>query len=117
MPVYVDDMNMPYRGMRMFHMIAGSTEELVAMADLIGVQRRWLQHAGTAREHFDIAKGKRDLALQHGAVGVTWSQLGHMVMVRRLTGILGEPETAKDEVRRLMRKTGKTCGNGEGRAR
>jgi hypothetical protein len=37
MSVYVDDMGAPYRGMIMFHMIADSSAELLAMADKIGV--------------------------------------------------------------------------------
>lgn len=37
MSVYVDDMGATYRGMIMFHLIADSSEELLAMADKIGV--------------------------------------------------------------------------------
>lgn len=55
----------------MCHMIADSTDELLAMADRIGVDRRWLQHAGTAREHFDISLSKRMLAVRHGASEIT----------------------------------------------
>jgi hypothetical protein len=37
------------------------------MADRIGVARRWIQHAGTPLEHFDICLSKRALAVQAGA--------------------------------------------------
>ncbi len=87
MTVYVDDMHESpvgeFRRMKMSHMIADSTDELLAMADKIGVQRKWLQHAGTEREHFDIAKSKRALAVQHGAVEITMREAAQMVQARR----------------------------------
>ena len=65
--VYVDDMQAPLGRMKMCHMLADSTDELLAMVDRIGVDRRWIQHAGTHREHFDIALSKRALAIAAGA--------------------------------------------------
>jgi hypothetical protein len=82
MTVYVDDMRAPFGRMVMCHMTADSTEELLAMADRIGVQRRWLQHAGTPKEHFDISLGKRALAVRAGAVEVTWREAALQMMVR-----------------------------------
>lgn len=67
MAVYVDDMAAPFGRMVMCHMIADSHEELVAMADQLGVARRWIQDAGTWSEHFDIAKSKKTAALDAGA--------------------------------------------------
>ena len=53
MTVYVDDMHLHPMGqlgrMKMCHMIADSTEELLAMADQIGVDRRWLQKRGSLK--------------------------------------------------------------------
>lgn len=83
MPVYVDDMRAPFGRMVMCHMLADTTEELMAMADKIGVQRKWLQHAGTPREHFDISLSKRELALQHGALAITMSETGRIVRAKR----------------------------------
>lgn len=75
MTVYVDDMHrLPmgsYGRLKMSHMIADTSEELFAMADKIGVARKWLQYPGTSREHFDIAMSKRKLAVEHGAVEIT----------------------------------------------
>lgn len=75
MAVYVDDMEAPYRGMIMCHMSADSTEELLAMADKIGVSRKWIQKAGTWQEHFDICKTKRALAVKAGALEVSMFEL------------------------------------------
>lgn len=83
MPVYVDDMAAPYGRMKMFHMVADTTEELLEMADRIGVARRWLQHAGTPKEHFDIGKGKRAIAVRSGAIEVTMREMAQMVQRKR----------------------------------
>lgn len=91
MAVYVDDMRARYGTMVMCHMLADSTDELLAMADRIGVQRRWLQKAGTDREHFDIALSKRALAVAAGAVEITWREAGAMCRRRRLEA-LGKAE-------------------------
>lgn len=83
--VYLGDMVIPHGRMELCHMVADSTEELFEMADAIGVQRRWVQHQGTPREHFDICKAKRELAVEHGAMEATrrefveamWRKCGH----------------------------------------
>ncbi len=84
MAVYVDNMRANFGRMKMRHMIADSTEELLAMADRIGVQRRWIQCAGTTREHFDIALTKRALAVAAGAIEISQMDLGRMLRARRL---------------------------------
>ena len=67
----------------MSHMMADSTDELLAMADTIGVARKWIQFPGTPNEHFDIAETKRQLALRNGAVLVDGLDLARMVSERR----------------------------------
>jgi hypothetical protein len=69
--------------MIMCHMIADTTEELLEMADKIGVQRKWIQYPGTFREHFDIAKDKKRKALLYGAKLITWTEYGRMVNARK----------------------------------
>lgn len=87
MAVYVDDMHLTPMGqfgrMKMCHMVADTTDELLAMADRIGVQRKWLQHAGTPREHFDIATSKRALAVAAGAIEIRMSDTGRIVRAKR----------------------------------
>lgn len=87
MTVYVDDMYRTkigrYRHMRMSHMIADSSGELLAMADRIGLKRRWLQKAGTADEHFDIGMGLRAKAVAAGALEISMKELAMKCQERR----------------------------------
>ena len=83
MAVYVDDMVASFGRMKMCHMMAETTAELLAMADRIGVARKWLQKPGTHMEHFDIAMSKRRLAVAAGAVEVTRRDLGMLMRKRR----------------------------------
>ena len=96
MTVYVDDMHTTPMGqfgrMKMCHMVADTTAELLAMADRIGVQRKWLQSAGTPREHFDIAMSKRAEAVAAGAVECRMSDVGHIVRAQRLAAAAMAPE-------------------------
>ena len=76
MSVYVDGSLYAYGRMIMCHMIADTPAELHAMADKIGVARRWYQAPPKASFwHYDIAKSKRELALQFGAVECDRSSL------------------------------------------
>jgi Protein of unknown function (DUF4031) len=81
--VYVDNPKYAFGRMKMCHMIADSTDELLAMADGIGVARKWIQRAGSYQEHFDICLSKRALAVQHGAVEATTRQIGNLLRARR----------------------------------
>lgn len=66
MTVYVDNMHMlpmgKFRRMKMCHMVADTPDQLHAMADKIGVARKWFQG-----DHYDICMSKRKLAVQYGA--------------------------------------------------
>lgn len=82
MPVYVDNPAHAYRRMIMCHMIADTLDELHAMADEIGVARRWFQKDASF-PHYDICKSKRALAVKKGAVEVTMRELvSHMKRIR-----------------------------------
>jgi hypothetical protein len=53
----------------MCHMIADTPDELHAMADAIGMSRQWYQVPPKASFwHYDVAKGKRELAISNGAL-------------------------------------------------
>jgi len=81
--VYVDDMRANYGRMVMCHMVADSESELLAMADKIGVARRWHQFPGTPKSHFDIALSKRRIAVAHGAIEISQRDLGLIIRSRR----------------------------------
>lgn len=81
--VYVDDMYAKFGRMKMCHMIADTSEELFAMADKIGLNRKWLQHPGGPDEHFDVSMLLRERAVVNGAQEITWRELGTMTMARR----------------------------------
>jgi hypothetical protein len=67
--VYVDRARNGYGRMFMCHMIADTPDELHAMADQIGVARRWFQTPPKASFwHYDIAQSKRALAIVAGAI-------------------------------------------------
>lgn len=82
MAVYVDHMEAAYRGMIMCHMMADTTEELLAMADKIGVKRKWIQHQGSYMEHFDICLSKRAKAVAAGAKEIGWREAGNLLKER-----------------------------------
>ena len=83
MTVYVDDMAAKYGRMVMFHMVADTEDELHAMAEKIGVARRWHQKAGTVHSHYDICKAKRAQAVAHGAVKVDRAGLAAVLKKKR----------------------------------
>lgn len=76
MSVYVDNAKHPFGRLLMCHMWADTRAELFAMADRIGVQRKWFQRPAdlgvvgmdASWEHFDIAQSKRALAVAAGAI-------------------------------------------------
>lgn len=68
MSVYVDDPIWPFRGMVMCHLLADTPEELFAMADRIGMPRKYFQLHSSP--HFDITEMQRMLAVRAGAIEI-----------------------------------------------
>lgn len=85
MAVYVDDVRHAYGRMIMCHMWADSEDELFAMADRIGVARKWIQRPPKASwVHFDISLGPRALAIAAGAI--LTDKYGPLEHLARLAG-------------------------------
>lgn len=84
MAVYVDDFNCQFGRMKMCHMIADTSEELLQMVDKIGVQRKWIQYPGTFQEHFDISLSKKTIAIGFGAKEITIYELSDITINKRL---------------------------------
>lgn len=82
MAVYIDRMNAPFGRMFMCHMMADTTEELLELADKIGVKRKWIQDKDTYGEHFDICLSKKAEALALGAIEVGWRGI-HSLMKKK----------------------------------
>ena len=85
MAVYVDNVRLPFGRMIMCHMWADAIEDLLEMADRIGVQRKWLQEPPKASwVHFDISLEKKRLAI--GAGALLTDRYGPVEHVARLRG-------------------------------
>ena len=83
MAVYVDDPVHRLGRMLMCHMVADTHQELILMAAHIGVDRRWIQDAGSPKEHFDVCKSKRALAVKAGALEVTSRRIVEIIRAKR----------------------------------
>lgn len=82
MAVYVDNFyvtGITYRNMKMCHMIADTTDELLLMVDAIGVNRKWIQCPGTCNEHFDICFSKRQKAVKLGAIEIGFREYAERI--------------------------------------
>lgn len=89
MAVYVDNFyitGVTFRGMKMSHMIADTREELLAMADAIGMNRKWIQNYDTPREHFDVGLSKRAKAVKLGAIEIGMRELAEKTRTRTYEG-------------------------------
>jgi hypothetical protein len=84
--VYVDNFGevtgRNFGRLSMSHLWADSTEELLAMVKQIGVNPKWIQHAGTLGEHLDICASKRVKAISLGAQSVNFRDYGKEIEKR-----------------------------------
>lgn len=111
MTVYVDDMRAQYGRLVLCHLLATDDAELHAMADTIGVSRRWWQRSARGGDsHYDICLTKRALAIQNGAVPITMRQASAMNARRRITGSLGVPTDAEAWLKQYYRSQSRLTG-------
>jgi Protein of unknown function (DUF4031) len=100
MSVFVDDAQHQFGRMIMCHMWADTLDELLAMADTIGVQRKWLQQPPKASwVHFDIALSKKALAIKSGAI--LTDKYGPVEHVARLRSEMSNPEIRAIGIKKL----------------
>jgi len=83
MAVYVDNVRIPFRGMRMSHMIADDLGELHDMAIAIGMKREWFQE--NSFPHYDVSDERRVAALALGAAAVERKEL--VLVMRRYRAV------------------------------
>ena len=105
MTVYVDDVRHRFRHMVMCHMWADSLDELLAMADLIGVQRKWLQQPPAASwVHFDISLGKKSIAIEAGAVLTDrYGPIEHLARIEAAADDPGRAARGRSQLIRIAR--------------
>lgn len=93
MAVYVDDVRHYCGRMIMCHMWADTLDELFAMADRIGINRKWIQghprlSHGKARKagwvHFDVSLARKNRAIEYGAI--LTDRYGPIEHIARLDG-------------------------------
>lgn len=98
MTVYVDDMLLPAdvpNGKRIVsgrwsHLMADTREELDEFADRLGLSRSWIQHPGTYKEHYDVTRNRRDLAIKLGAVKIGYLSTEFVALMNRKRQTLGQ---------------------------
>ena len=89
MSVYVGPAIWPKGRMKMCHMMADTTEELMNMARHLNLKPEWIQNPGGPSEHFDVGKAKRRMAIKFGAEPVSdkWLVV-NLVRRRRIEDIM-----------------------------
>ncbi|KRC54146.1 MULTISPECIES: DUF4031 domain-containing protein [unclassified Nocardioides] len=83
MTIYVDDMQLaarvgPVEGV-WSHLLSDlpgeeGQRELIAFAERLGIDPRWIQNEGTTTEHFDVREPMRQRALALGAVPISYGR-------------------------------------------
>lgn len=94
--IYIDDMQRPAQVGPVegvwSHLLSdlpgeAGTTELLAFAERLGIDARWIQNAGTATEHFDVREPTRQRALALGATPVRYGrEVAAITMAKRDAG-------------------------------
>lgn len=83
--VYIDDFY-KYKKMQkgsMSHMIADTRQELLDIINKLGINPKYIQFKDDWKEHFDISFKKRQLAIELGAIEITYRQLGEKCISKK----------------------------------
>jgi hypothetical protein len=92
MTIYVDSAFIPYRGMKMSHMMTdGDIEELHSFAKKLGLRREWFQR----NDHYDVSQSKRIAAINLGAKAVSTKELVQICVTDKR--IRNESQTSSQE--------------------
>lgn len=85
MTVYVDDWRQQARLGRYpglwSHLLAGPADDLAELHELaasIGMRREWFQDKPWPRAHYDVPEFRRRMAVEAGAVEISWREGGRM---------------------------------------
>ena len=81
--IFVDTAKNAFRNMIMSHMMADTTDELIELAENIGLRSRWIQAKGTWKEHFDVSQSKRCLAIKRGAIVLNPRSLAYLMKLSK----------------------------------
>ena len=87
MALYVDHARIPFRRMRMSHLMADSHHELLQAERDLGLPPNSIQHPRTPKEHLDVSETKRALAIRLGAQPVSSRRLVSIMRQRRAADI------------------------------
>ena len=86
MTLYVDNARIPFGRMKMSHLAADTSEELLEAARQLGLSK-YIQHNGEPKEHLDVSLSKRAEAIQKlGAKEVPSKELIYLMRRKRDAG-------------------------------
>lgn len=66
------------------HLMADTSEELLAFARRIGLKPAWIQEAGTDKEHFDLMNSRIEVAERAGAERLSRTEFVRRWKARRI---------------------------------
>ena len=75
--VYVDNFEIKFKNMKMYHLLADTEEELHIFAEKIGLKREWFQNKKI--KHYDISKSKKELAIKNGAKELSYKEVNYPI--------------------------------------
>lgn len=84
MSLYVDDLNQPYRGDLLSHLVADTHLELLAACDLLGLDPSFIQRQNTPWEYFPVTESEKQAAISKGgAIQVTQREVVELVQRKK----------------------------------